>query len=301
MSWKTAFAEITQKKTHSEQGIYWLNGFWSTGAEDYKEEIWSYVHSFIECQIDGPVLYGRKKQDFTEQYDLDEFKSHRILEQMGETLTVVELRRRLKDLDIDNNNRMAISEYLLDKYKKTPQQLVDAPQGDVDPVALAAAQEACDRAGEALADADDAKKKADKALAAVRKAEAELQAIVDEISRQQQAKLDKIADLQRIVDSPGGAVKKGKAANEIQQLMGEDPLPLRKAKLTQQAAVRVVEKLRKVAEVEAEKAHQAKVDAEAALEEAHNQLDELKKKGGVPNGKIWWMERTLEERKKFMK
>lgn len=59
---------------------------------------------------------------------------------MGETMTVVALRKRLKELDIDNNKRMAISEYLISKYGKTPHELVSAQQGTVEPEQLAAAQ-----------------------------------------------------------------------------------------------------------------------------------------------------------------
>jgi len=328
MSWKSEFAELTAK-THTEQGIWWLNGFWKAGAEDYKEDIWTVVHQFIECQIDGPVLYGSKKQEYKEEADLDEFKSHRILEIMGETLTVVALRKRLKELDIDNNNRMAISEYLLDKYKKTPEELVNAPQGDLDPAKLAAAQAACDAAGDALAAAQAdaqaaaaAKKAAEVALevaqaaeAEVRAAEAELQAAIAEITRLEEEKAEKIAKCQAIIDSDAGAVKKGRAVQEKEQTLAEDPLPLRKAKITQQAALRKVEKARKLAEEETaksaaaaeaaaaakEEADRSEKAAEQALQEALAALEELKKKGGTPMGKIWWMERVLAEKKKFMK
>ena len=63
---------------------------------------------------------------------------------------MLELRKRMKALDIDNNKKMALSEYLLDLYKKTPQQLVDAPQGNADPVKLKAAQDLMDAASDAL-------------------------------------------------------------------------------------------------------------------------------------------------------
>jgi hypothetical protein len=59
--------------------------------------------------------------------DLDEFQAHRFLEKRSETLTVVELRSFLKDLDLDKNNRLAFIEYLLYKYKKTLVQLFTPP------------------------------------------------------------------------------------------------------------------------------------------------------------------------------
>jgi chromosome segregation ATPase len=73
---------------------------------------------------------GKAKEKFAEYKegsDLDEFNSHRFLESVGETLTVVELRKRLEGLDLDKNRRLAISEYLLSRYGKTPEQLVNAP------------------------------------------------------------------------------------------------------------------------------------------------------------------------------
>lgn len=356
--WQGKFGEIT-KLTHSEQGIWWLNGFWSEGAKDYAEDIWKTVHKFIECQIGGPVLYGSKKQDFKEEDGLDEFKAHRILEMLGETQTVVALRKRLQALDIDNNKRMAISEYLLDKYKKSPQQLVKAPQGDVDPAELAACQAACDSASDALdrasADAeaaaaaltastkaaaaaleaktaaDAALEKASKAEVVVKAAEAELQAVIHEIEALEKAKADKIAACQTIIDDPAtGTVKKGKAVQEKEQTLAEDPLPLRKAKITQGAALKKVEKARKLAEEETqvaaaaadvaaktkiaadaakEQAATAKVQAEKTLTQAEESLkaaqkalDDLKAKGGgAPLGKLWWMERVLAEKKKFSK
>lgn len=346
-------------KTHSEQGIWWLNGFWDSGASEYAEDIWKMVHHFIECQIDGPVLYGSKRQVIEEDSDLDEFKSHRILEIMGETCTVVALRKRLKELDIDNNKRMAISEFLLDKFQKTPQELVDSPQGMVDPAKLAAAEEACTKASNALdqasadaeaaaeavkvskaaADAsavaketaDAALAKAQEAEAAVKAAEAELQAALDEITALEEAKATLIAKCEKIIEDPDtGAVKRGRAVQEKEQALAEDPLPLRKAKITQNAALKKVTKARKIAEEETAKADaaataaaeakvaaeqaaadaevakgkadEAKVAAEAAFADAQAQLDELKKGGtGAPMGKLWWMDRVLQEKKKFSK
>jgi len=45
-------------------------------------------------------------------------------------------------------------------------------------------------------------------------------------------------------------VNKNKAANELQQLKGEDPLPLRKAKINQEATVRKCEKATKAVEAQ---------------------------------------------------
>merc|ERR1719416_129732 len=95
-------------------------------------------------------------------------------------MTVLALRKRLKALDIDNNKRMSISEYLLDKYQKTPQALVAAPQGNVDPAELKAAEDAFAAANAALdkavADEESAKPALVEAKAAAADAAAKLEA-----------------------------------------------------------------------------------------------------------------------------
>jgi len=176
----------------------------------------------------------------------------------------------------------------MDAFKKTPQQLVDAPQGDSDPVKLAAAQKAMQAAGDALADAVQSE-------AACKQAQAEVSAALAEVHRQEKEYNDKLSALEAGAnDQSAGGVKRNKAANELAQLKGEDPLPLRKAKLTLGAANKKAEK--------ATAAAQASVAAaEAAFAEAERQLDAIKKAGGgAAKGRIWWMERELAEKKKFM-
>lgn len=358
--WHEKFSQIC-KMPHSEQGIWFLNGYWESlgdQAEARAEEIWKMVHQFIEVQLDKPLLYGRKMIEFEEGCDLDEFKSHRILELMGGAVTVVELRKRLKKLDLDSNKRMCIMELLVDKYEKTPEEICTLPQGSVAPEELAKAQSACDSASEAMnkasadaeaaakavedskkasADSAEAKIAADQALdaargaeEAVKNAEAELQASIEEMKALEQAKADKLEKCQKIIDDPEiSTVKKGKAVQERDATLAEDPLPLRKAKITQTAALKKVTKAREAAEVSTKQSHdaseaaaQAKTDAEAAEvaahdakevadaakvaaaeaeKEAHGALEALKAKGGSPFGKLWWMDRILAEKKKFMK
>ena len=47
------------------------------------------------------------------------------------------------------------------------------------------------------------------------------------------------------------------------------------------------------AEEAARQAEASVADAERMLQEASDALEEVKKKGGVAHGAIWWMERTL--------
>jgi len=297
--WQNGFKELTAKP-HSAQAQWWLNGFWNKGADKDAENVWKIAHMFMEIDAGHPVLYGSKTQDFKETADLDEFKSHVVLEKLGETLTVQALRKRLKALDIDNNNRMALSEFLLDKYKKTPAELVNSPQGTLDRSIIDAAQAKCDEAQDLLDKASEAKRACDIAEAPLKKANEELAVVVAEIAALEKARSDRLAELDGIINGSGGAVGKGKATNEKAQLQSEDPLPLRKAKITQEAALKRVEKARAPFTAATEAAEAARQEAEAAFTAAQASLDELKKKGGTPHGTVWWMERVLHEKMKFM-
>ena len=66
------------------------------------------------------------------------------------------------------------------------------------------------------------------------------------------------------------------------QLKGEDPLPLRKAKITQEAAGRALEKAIKELE-------QSYVVLEAKMAEAQKELEIVKSKPGGGKGAIWWL------------
>jgi len=184
-----------------------------------------------------------------------------------------------------------------------------------------------------------ANQKAAAAVAAeeqLRVLEAELQVAVDAVLAEEKKIADKIAELEGTINDPAaGAVKKNKAKNELAQVKSEDPLPLRKAKITQEAALKRAERARQpasdaraAAEAEAKAAHKARDAADAAavaaaqslkvaeqakadlarqveetkkaVAEAEAVLQELKSRKGTPHGKIWWMERTMRENQKFM-
>jgi len=307
-------------KTHTEQGIWWLNGFWKDPvkpASGYAEEVWKNVHLMIEIEAGRPKMYGSKVWDVKEGCDLDDFKAHNFLEKCGETLTVQALRKKLKDLDVDNNKKMAFTEYMIGKYNKTIADVVNSPQGgQADAEKLAAAKAAVDHASASLNAAVaqeqtsvDAAKAAQNALWASEAAEKELSEAVAALEAEEKALSDRKAGFQaKIDDASLSAMKKSMAVNELAQLEAEDPLPLRKAKITQGAALKRAEKARKLAAEESAKAEAAaaaaaaaKVEAEAAFAAAQAQLDDLKKKGdGIAQGAVWWMDRELSERKKFM-
>jgi chemotaxis protein histidine kinase CheA len=310
-------------KSHQEQAIWFLNAFWNGGVKQSSEKVWEFTKQFEKL--------GAGNQ-------LDELKSHKFLEDAGETMTVLELRAKLAQIDLDKNKKMAISEYLLFKFDKQPRDLVDAPQGD--PKELEAAQALVDEASRALdavlqqlenqkevtarlakaeKDAEAAVKAAQDAVKAAEDAVNEQKTAAAELEAQENAYKEKIAQLEKKSEE-GGVVSRNKAKAELEQVKAEDPLPLRKAKLNQQAAVRKSEKAQKAAEEKAEAAKVARAQAEAArldAEETARQLElaskdaekkrdealqflDKVKASGAGAGQVWWMQREMYEKQKYL-
>jgi len=209
------------------------------------------------------------------------------LEQLGETLTVQAMRNKLRDIDVDFNKRMALIEYLLFRYNKTVKQVVSAPQGGGNQGKIDEAQRKVDEANAAF---DEMTTK----LAEEKRAEDENKRALQELTDQEMAFANKKAELKRrSEDAHTGTVAKNRAKNELEQLNSSDPLPLQRAKINQEATVRKCERSRKAAE-------EAESRARALFEEAVKLLEELQKLGGVAHGDIWWMNRELTEKKKYL-
>ena len=409
-----AWEDIVTRK-YADQAIWFLNGFWDEIQGD-AEKIWGYVELMAE-------LDEAKKADGNE---LDEFWSHKFLERIGRTMTVIKMREEFRTIDVDFNKKMSMTEFLGYTYKKTIQQIIDAPQGNNQELIDAAQQQvdaaqaavdemvaklniATEKANEAKAAADEATRASDAANAAAeeatrksnaadaaaaeasakaadakaaadaaeavaapyRKAVAENEAALEELRAQEKAYADKKASLEATKnDMSIGIVKRNKAANELDQLLAEDPLPLQRAKINQAATVRKMEKAAKPfneasakanaaaevaaaakaeadataaaaaeakaqadaaaqaaaeakaeaearaqaaaeakaeADARAQAAAEAKAAAEAAVAEAEamlqaamDALEAAKKAGGVAHGAIWWMERQIEEKRRYM-
>jgi len=316
-----------------DQAKWFLNGFWMDGAETISEEVWGVTHKFIEMD-------KRKKAG----NELNEVEAHHFLQSSGKTMTALELRNELRKIDVDANGMMGLLEYLLFYYRKRVTDCLNNPQGgSEESKAVQEAQTKLDelnaavielqaqlvqqreteaKAKSAEAAAVDAETKAKAAEDALRAAEAEARAAADEFKRQEDDFKAKIAALEAKSQDPNiGTVSRNKAVQELAQLKGSDPLPLRRAKITQEAAVRKVEAERKVAEAARVKAEADRKNAEnqraeaeaatrrveaavAATEEKAREtqalLEELKKRSAVPHGAIWWMQREVTEAKKYM-
>jgi chromosome segregation ATPase len=227
--------------------------------------------------------------------ELNEFDSHRLLERFDETLTVIKMREALRVIDVDANGKMSLLEYLLWRYKKSVTQVENAPQGD-NQAQVEAAQRKFDELSKASAETAAALEAQKREEAELKVAEVELAAADKELKAQQEAYDTKIRTLEAAsTDSTKGVVSRNKAANELSQVRAEDPLPLRKAKITNEAAIRRVQKQKPIVAAAIEATQAKLVELEKALDQAAEELEVVKSAGGSAQGNIYWMERTMFE------
>ncbi len=105
----------------------------------------------------------------------------------------------------------------------------------------------------------------------LKKSQVELEAALAEVKKQEDAYNAKTAQLKKqSEDESVGVVSRNKAKNELAQHLAEDPLPLRQAKITAEAAVRKAEKATKAA---AEARSAAEADAVKATETRHQAVE----------------------------
>jgi hypothetical protein len=248
---------------YPDQSKAFLNAYWDELSGD-AETVWSWCNQFIELDHEK----GK------EGHDLDEFNAHRFLEKNGETKTVKQMRDELREIDMDFNKRMAIIEFLLWRFRKEIPDFVNRPQGG-NVEELQHAQQALNIAREALE--------------ASRVAENELKTALNELQLQEESYNQKTEQLKaKSEDQSLGVVQRNKARNELAQHQSQDPLPLRQAKITTEAATK--------------KAERARANAESKFQEAENFLHEVRSRGDGAGGQgaLWWLERELEEVKKYM-
>jgi len=222
------------------------------------------------------------------------------------------MREKLTSYGVEKVRNIPISHYLMWKYNLKASEVANAPQGS-NPEELAEAQRLLQQVQAALREversAQEAKRKENEALEAERPfkiAQEELNRALAELKAQEDAYANKTADLRRKSEE-GGAVQKNKAKAELEIHLKEDPLPLRKAKITTEAAERKADKLRAPFKAAREAAEQARAAAEEAVEqararlqEAQDFLEEVRKKPGQPYGALWWIDRELQETRRFL-
>jgi len=289
-------------RNYKAQSIWFLNAFWKILQEKEAENVWNYASKMQELD----------KDKAKEGNQLDEFQAHRFLEYNKETLTVLQMREALFKIGIEKAKYVPLIAYLIFKYNSDWHALVNATQGD-NQEEVARAQQMLQQVQK---DFEEVQKTADLAAqrekearvaeAAAKEAQAELEKSLADLHAQEDAYNKKTEDLTRKSEE-GGVVAQNKAKAELAQHKAEDPLPLRRAKITNEAAVKKAEKATTAAKAAVEAAINAKAEAEKAveaakvsLEKAEAYLKEVKNKPGSAQGALWWIDRELHEARAYL-
>jgi len=347
-------------RTFKAQAIWFLNSFWDEVGQKESEKVWEYVGKIAKLDLQKGAG-GNEVDELQMHRFLEFFQETMTVREMRDSL-------RSKGAIGDLVKMVPLVHYLIFRYNVDFHVLVNASQGDnraeieeaqrkLDAVSEAYAEaeakahaaktalaeakareaaakksEADAKAAEVEAKAREAESKSKAEMSKVKETEAraaqvELEAALAEVKAQEDSFNAKTADLKRKSEE-GTVVAQNKAKNELAQHLASDSLPLRKAKITQEAAVKKAEKASKAAAdarvaaenaaVEATKAtkaaekarqdsERATREAEAAVEAMQVKVDEaeaflnyVKSKPGKAAGAIWWMERELHEKKKYL-
>merc|ERR1712063_135174 len=263
-------------KTYKEQGIWFLNCFWEQFAEKEAELVWQYVLKNAELDSDNHEL----------GVALDEMKAHVFLEKFDETLTVREMREKLRSTgaigESERPKNVPLTHYLLYKYNVNWHELVDeSRQGDnkeemekaerMLQEVQAAFRESEARAGEARAAMVEAQNAENAATAREneakdREAEAK-QREADAVARENEAKQREAEAVQR--DNEAKASAENARQKEASAKASAD-------QARQQEAV---------ATKDADAAKAAEAEAQAAQRELEEALAELKRQEDAFNAK----------------
>ena len=298
-------------KTYANQAKWFLNTLWGERfADDEKarEQIWTFCHNMIKLdKVKGAKGCG-----------LSEIVAHIFLEKNSDSQTWTEFRDKMREIGFEHK-LVSLLNFLIFNFKLDFRKLVNTVSGldeDAD-LKIQEAQDKMDEAQEKLdacvaaeAEAAAAADKAAKALKEQQEAEAEVKAGLEAIEAEESKKAKLMAKLKaRSEDDNLGVVKKGKAFQEYKKLEGEDPLPLREAKIKQGAKVRKMKRATKACKKAEKKAVEAREAAEKAVEEARKALSEAEDflaevkascAGGTNDGVLWWMDRELTEARKYL-
>lgn len=191
--------DLVERYEYAKQAQYFLNAFWTELGEDEAEVIFNTIE-----------LFGKwDKKKHAHGNSLDEWDSHKLLEALGQTLTVIAMRAALAEIDVDHDGRMSAFEYFLHAYQEvdgiTLHELLTRPQGTNDAV--------------------------ERAMAALDAVQAQIDAI-----EAKKAKLGKIIE-------GGTGVKVRRAQAELAQLLDADPIELNRALVTAKSKVKRAQKV----------------------------------------------------------
>lgn len=264
---------------YADQAKWYLNAFWTAGADREAEEVWKICEGFIKTDH----KHGKQGKE------LNEVLAHHYLQHAGKTMTALELRAELRKIDLDANGEMALLEYLLFKFTRPLKECIHNPQGgeaNAQEVANAAAQlESLNKAGDDLirelaeqkvteAKAKEAEeqstKAANDALESEKKAVAKEAAArsAEDMATRQEAAARAAADAARDAADTARAAESKAVKEEADAKLAEQKAVNEETKAKDsEAAAKVAEEKRRAAEAE----------VQAALDEAKRVDAELQK------------------------
>jgi len=316
------------------------------------------IHYLVyRYEVDFHELVNAPQGDNKEELE----QAQRMLDEVSKALKIADSKAQAAKAALQK----AKSEEADAKAKESDAKAKEADAKSKEAAAKAKEAEAKASAEKARAAEQDAKTKEQESKSKEQEAKAaqvELEAALAELKAQEDAFNNRTDDLKRKSEE-GTVVAQNRAKNELAQHLSSDPLPLRKAKITQEAAVKKADKTtkaaaearvaseaaaveatktRKASEEAAKQASSARASAEEAsrqataartsaeesarraeaarqaADEAHRQaeaaldetrkrveeaeayLAEVKSRPGKSHGAIWWIERQLFEKKKFI-
>jgi hypothetical protein len=160
---------MTKSGVHLSQYADRFEALTAKSVEEQAEEfLMQFVMEFrgrfdeiTNLALDFKTMAGSRGKGQAVQ-ELDEFQCHQFLEKRGETLTVRDLRDKLREIDIDSNGSVALIEYLLFKYDKTLEDMFTETADGVDPELLEMLRKAMDAFKAVMAAKDKRQRKMDK-------------------------------------------------------------------------------------------------------------------------------------------
>merc|ERR1712137_143727 len=278
------------QKTYKEQAVWFLNCFWQDFAEKEAELFWQYVLKNAELDLENHEL----------GCGLDEMKAHVFLEKFDETLTVREMREKLRSTgaigESERPKNVPLTHYLLYKYNVNWHELVDeSRQGDnkeemekaerMLQEVQAAFRESEARAGEARAAMVEAQNAENAATA--REAEAK-QREADAVARENEAKQSEADAKKSEADAVAREEEARQREAEAVQRDNEAKASAEHGRQKEASAKASADQARQqeaVATKDADAAKAAEAEAQAAQRELEEALAELKRQEDAFNAK----------------
>jgi len=266
---------VVCQKTYKEQAVWFLNCFWEEFADKEAELIWQYVLKNAELDLENHETGS----------GLDEMKAHVFLERFDETLTVREMRAKLRSTgaigESERPKLVPLMHYLLYKYNADWHTLVDETrQGDN--------KEELEKAEQMLKEVQQAFQESERAASAARKALLEAQSKeADAKAREAEA----VARENEAVQRENEAVQREKEAVERENAAKASEQQAKQREAAAKASAEESRKIEEQAKKDAVAAKQAEVDAQAAQKELEAALAELKKEEDAFNAKKSELER----------